>query len=639
MPAAASHYGPKIGKMSSYFTSPFTERFMERVTSRFLTPRAGRPALAAAALLLFAAGSEAAAVSGTVTDATSGLRLTSMIVRAYKATGEDPGLLTTTDSNGRYILSLAPGDYRILAYDQAGVYATSFAGDADSFETSAVFTANADATNYNFALKPGGTVTGRVVSGSTPVRQAVVAAYNLSGTRRGFTVADLSGNYSIVLPPGKYKMVAYDNNKTYAPTFYRFALSFAEATPVDVVARTTTAAVDFVLPRSGRITGFVVDAITGEQVKGLLISAYDKNGELITSQQMTTDQFDLALPAGTYRLVIADTTHLYAPAFFDSATSFEKATALTVGAGELRAGLRFEVVPAAHISGRALTVSGQPIPSITVSAYNLDGSLRTSADTNATGEYSLDLPPGAFKVVAFDEALVYAPQFYLTSDTFRTATNIALTLGQNVPLDFRMELGGLVTGKIRDAASGSQLSSITVGAYNGTGDLVSSGKSNDDGDYRLIVPAGAYRLAASDDALRYAAGYVGASAFEPSAETAVAAGATATVDFQLSRGVLLSGTVTDTSQRSVSGIEIGVLDADGNRVATGRSKDGRFDIVVLPGTYKLFADDPAHRYLVSFYNGARTLEAATPVTITKEGPPPSVAFVLTPAARRRAASP
>ncbi|MGZ8851560.1 MAG: MSCRAMM family protein, partial [Thermoanaerobaculia bacterium] len=326
---------------------------------------------AAGIALLISAAAYGSAVTGTVTDASTGVRLPSMIVHAYAANGTDPGLLSTTDSNGKYILSLPPGDYRILAYDQTGVYATSFAADAESFETSPVLKANGDVSNYNFALRTGGSVSGRVIAASAPVSQAVVAVYNLSGTRRGFTVSDAFGDYSIVVPPGSYKLVAYDENKVYAPTFYSFASSFNAAAEVNVAAGKTTQAVDFVLPRAGRITGFVVAVNTGGAVKGMLVEAYNQSGERIASQQMAADQFDLALPAGTYRLVIADLTHLYAPALYGGAASFDDSTAITVGAGELRAGLRFEVLPAGHISGRASSETGEPL-AITVAAYNID---------------------------------------------------------------------------------------------------------------------------------------------------------------------------------------------------------------------------------------------------------------------------
>jgi len=604
----------------------------------------GRPAgviarlVAGIALLICAGTAGAASISGVVTDASTTLRLSSMVVRVYAATGEDIGVLTTTDSNGRYVLGLPSGDYRILAYDLNGVYATSFAGDAESFETSSVLKAAADVNNYNFALRPGGTVTGRVLSSSGPISQAVVAAYNLSGTRRGFTTADAKGNYTIVLPAGTYKLVAFDSTNQFAPLFYRFASSFDSALPVDVVERRAVAAVDFVLPRAGRLTGFVVDADTGAPVAGMLVSVYGDDGALVAWQQMKADQFDLAVEPGSYRLVVADITHQYAPSFFGGAASFNESELVSVGAGELRAGLRFEVGPAGHVSGRAWNASGDSLANITVAAYNVDGSLRTSGRTGTSGEFQIDLPPGVFKLVAFDEALVYAPQFYAAAADFRSATEVTIAAGEDVPAEFRMEVGGNFAGVAKDAGTNAPLAGITVAAYNSTGDLIASATTDSAGEYRLVVPAGTYRLAAFDTALRYAAGYAGgATAFEPSVETTVVAGSVADIDFSLMTGIFFFGSVIDAAQRSITGVDVAVLDPSGNRVATARSLNGGFNVVLLPGTYKLLAVDPQQRYLFSFFNGAQTLAAATPLQISRDSPPPSVTFILARATRRRAA--
>jgi hypothetical protein len=161
-------------------------------------------------------------------------------------------------------------------------------------------------------------------------------------------------------------------------------------------------------------------------------------------------------------------------------------------------------------------------------------------------------------------------------------------------------------------------------------------KTDTNGAYRLVVAPAAYRLVASDSLLRYVTSFVGANTYEPSTEIAVAGGASATVDFQMKKGVLVTGTVTDTAHRAVSGVDVALLDPQGNRAGTARSKDGKFQAVLSDGTYKLVAIDPQHRYAVSFYNGARTLDSATLVTVKKDTPPPNVAFVLAPSPRRRA---
>ncbi len=630
--------------MPSYFRNVTVRRLHPTQSRGFSTSRPGRRVTAAARLaigavaLIGALSARGATVSGIVTDAGTGSNLPSMIVRAYTSAGADPGLLTTTDSTGRYTLGVPPGDYRILAYDQNGIYATTFAGDADSFETSAELSVgDKNVANYNFALRRGGVVTGRALAGSSPIGDGVVAAYNLSGTRRGFTVPDNSGNYSIVLPPGPFKLVAFDNNKLYAPQFFFLMSSFNAATPVQVSEGKVVPNTNFALARGGRLAGFVMDSESGAPVAGMLIAVYDDSGALIASQQSTSDQFDITVSAGTYRLVASDPAHSYAPAFFGGASNFDGVTPISIRASELRSELRFDVVPAAHVRGRTLSESGAPLKDITIAAYNRDGSLRTSVRTSSNGEFQLDLPAGTFKLVASDEALVYAVEFFSNAPDFRSAEEITVSARQDFTADFAMAVGGNFSGEVTDAQTHTPLGSITVGAYNATGDLISSAKTNEAGQYKLVVPAGSFRLAASDPSLRYAASYDGGFiAFEPSPEVRVESGSSVDVPFQLTTGVLLLGSVRDFAQRPINGVDVGILDAAGDRVATARSRNGGFEVTLLPGTYKFLAVDPQRRYTPSFYDRAQTFRAAAALTIRKDGPTPSVTFLLLPTLRHRA---
>ena len=94
-----------------------------------------RATLAFLLLCLLSAPAAAATVSGTVSSATTNLRLEGKVVAAYDATGTLRGS-ATTDIGGSYVLTLPGGSYRLLAYDPLGTYATGFYNNAESFETS-----------------------------------------------------------------------------------------------------------------------------------------------------------------------------------------------------------------------------------------------------------------------------------------------------------------------------------------------------------------------------------------------------------------------------------------------------------------------------------------------------------------------
>src|SRR4029078_5418089 len=153
----------------------------------------------------------------------------------------------------------------------------------------------------------------------------------------------------------------------------------------------------------------------------------------------------------------------------------------------------FEVVRAAHIKGRIVNSANTPLKDITVAAYNIDGSLRTSVKSGADGTYQLDVPGGLYKIVLFDEALVYAPQFFASQSDFVSATIVVADSRQDLTLDFGMVVGGNITGVVKDSSTNAPLASVTIGAYDDFGVLVASGKTNDAGVYKLVVPDGSYR--------------------------------------------------------------------------------------------------------------------------------------------------
>src|SRR6476469_5242729 len=195
-----------------------------RLAGRWYTGKA----LQALLILFLGTAANAQVLTGIVRDAQTGA-LRSMVVAVYGA----DGLLkasATTDVNGRYEITLAPGRYRALAYDPADVYATQFSADAPSFEESPESILNSGQTvTVNFSLIRAGTVSGFFLTSSGLRSGVTVAAYNLSGTRRGFTTTNASGNYSLVLPPGIYKIVAYDDDRLFVPSFFNGRTNFADA--------------------------------------------------------------------------------------------------------------------------------------------------------------------------------------------------------------------------------------------------------------------------------------------------------------------------------------------------------------------------------------------------------------------------
>ncbi|HEX8155152.1 MAG TPA: carboxypeptidase-like regulatory domain-containing protein, partial [Thermoanaerobaculia bacterium] len=228
-------------------------------------------------------------------------------------------------------------------------------------------------------------------------------------------------------------------------------------------------------------------------------------------------------------------------------------------------------------------------------------------------------------------SLTYATEFYRDEPTFRGADIITVSGGQRVNgYDFELQRGGRYEGSVTDAATSQPLGGIGIAAYDADGVLVSQTTTLADGRYALVVPAGAYRVLAFDEQLRYSTRYAGnAVSFETTADRQVNVGGVTTVNFALQRGVKVTGTVTDSSGRPIAGIEVFALDPNGNRVgASTTNRSGAFAIVLPANTYTFLARDPEGRFVSAHRD--------QPLVVS-EGSARTVTFALSSGTRRRAA--
>jgi hypothetical protein len=447
-------------------------------------------------LCLLSANAAAGTISGTVTQIGTATPLPSMRVAAYDAAGVLQSS-ANSDGQGHYTLTLPVGMYRVLAFDPAGVYATTFYENAESFDTSRLIALQEtqSVNAVDFALTRGGFIAGVVSAGSSPLSGITIAAYNLSGTLRGFTKTNATGAFHLVLPPGTYKVAAFDDARVYATTFHDASASFALATAVGVSAESMTT-VDFHLSAGARIRGRATDAASGNALGGIVVTAYDAAGFVAgTATTAANGNYELFVPAGSYRIVFEDRTGTYASAYYADAESFETATAIGVAAGTSTVNIDAAMQRGTRLTGSVRdAVSGMPLAAIVVAAYNASGTVRTLTTTAANGQYTLVVPPGSYKAGAYDTTVVYAPQFHAgqTAFAYGLTTNVAAGAVAG-GIDFTLRRGGHFSGSVTDRATGAFLAGVTVGAYDLSGTLVTSVRTAADGTYRLVVAPGIYK--------------------------------------------------------------------------------------------------------------------------------------------------
>ncbi len=571
-------------------------------------------------LLASAVSASAATITGRVSDST-GKILPGMSVAAYSASGVVAAAVLT-DASGRYALSgLAAGTYRLLAYDSAGVFATSFYADAESFDVSTAIPLQTAETLFDadFVLRVAGFVTGTVRNSSgASLSGMTVAAYNVpSGTRRGFTTADGNGRYRLVLPPGEYRIAAWDDSLRYATAFFERVTTFAKAANVAVRAVETTSAVDVVLRDAAVLSGTIRDT-GGLPLQGTRVTVYDIEGHRIGSSLSASDgSYRLALTGGSYRMVFDDPAGVYAPLFFARAESFEVTPFLVVADGERRSGLDASLSRAGYVSGRIVEASTRsPLGSVVVALYNVpSGTRRAFATTGSNGDYALAVTPGTYKLGAYDPARVYAARFYLDDPTFVSATPLTIAAGQTLTrFDIALPKAGRVQGRVTDASSGGALQSITVAAYDSHGVLVGTATTSANGDYELIVAPGTYKMTAYDNALIFANGYLDdAVNFDLTRSTTMGAGQVLSgQDFRLVRGARVTGSVSVAATgEALAGIVVTAYDSRGIAIQSATSgRDGSFNFALPPSNYRFVAADPIRRYETLFHPSSTTFSGS-----------------------------
>jgi hypothetical protein len=288
-------------------------------------------------------------ISGSVTDAVSGLPLQNIMIVASTADGGTYGWSTVTDVNGNYsiITNLDTGTYNVTAIFPEGYVMKTVGGIS--------VTAGVEVTGVNLALERSGIISGRVTTtppSSAPLEGAMVTATSKDGSYVGLTYTNATGYYRIAsgLGTGTYTVTA----------LYSIGFGFGQITDVDVVAGVETSDIDFSLSvspptPSGIVTGRVTD-IDSEAIVNALVTAdgpagfgeayTDENGDYVISEGLGTGTYTVSASAAGY--------------------STQQITGVSVTVDQVTSGINFQLsrIPPAQ-SGRisgAIEGDANPIP-------------------------------------------------------------------------------------------------------------------------------------------------------------------------------------------------------------------------------------------------------------------------------------
>lgn len=297
-----------------------------------------------------------ASLSGRVVRADSGIPLAGMVVAAYSADGSGQPITNVTAGDGKWTIAVpAPAAYRLVAWDPDGVLAPEFYREAGSFETSAEIKVaqGQSITGLGFHLVSAAHIEGVVTAPFGEAAGMTVAAYNMDGTRRAFEKTGAAGNFRLTVPPGKYKLVAWDDQGTLAPEFYSEKKRFADAAVVDAAG--VVKGIGFTLETGARVSGVVKDDRALQPLSGIRIGALNLKGEEVAYTRSNADgRFSFSLPVGAYKFVATDDDRKYATEFATNVPTFQAAASFSLVAGQSFPGIDFTLSPLATGSLRTL---------------------------------------------------------------------------------------------------------------------------------------------------------------------------------------------------------------------------------------------------------------------------------------------
>jgi hypothetical protein len=245
------------------------------------------------------------------------------------------------------------------------------------------------------------------------------------------TTSSATGGWTLSLPAGSYRLLAWDPAGVRATDFHRGASSFGGSTLVGVADCTDLAGVDFDLSPAGYLAGAVLDGATGAPLAGLTVAALNADGTVrgrATSSAAGT--FVLALPEGSYLLGVWDDRLGWAPMFAPGTALFSEALAIGVMAGGTTATAPLGLLRAGSVAGTLVDAFvGDPLAGLTAELYLPDGSVRARAVSDGAGEYRLAAAPGAYRLVVSDPGGRYRTAFWNAS-TFEASPPIEVVAGQ-----------------------------------------------------------------------------------------------------------------------------------------------------------------------------------------------------------------
>ena len=600
-------------------------------------------------------------ISGTVTDS-SGNPIFNAAVDIYDMNNNSI-VGVGTNSSGYYLTTTLPaGNYKIRFTPPYGsVYISEWYNDKTSFADADAIPVTAGQTTpgVDAQLLTGGSVTGTVtdISGN-PIQNVNVCVYITSGSYKS-ALTNPEGKYEVVgMATGNYKVYFNAASTGYCSEWYIDKSTYAVADPVAVTVEETTAEIDAQLILGGTLTGRVADE-SGNGIQGVRARLYDSANKVVST--VTTNasgNYTISgiLP-GSYR-VYFDTTNVtgnYVSEYYNDKFILSRADTINTISGQTTT-IDAVLSPGGIISGRVTDTGGNGIANVYVSVRNAytTGQYKYKY-TDSSGNYTIQGIPANLCRVYFNTDSTeasYVPEWYNDKTDASAAEIFTVTPGQTFSgINAVLASGGIISGRITDAATGAGIAEMEVYVYDLNGNNVDTyGYSDESGNYTIKgLASGNYKI--NFDTYYYNLS-LGANYIDqwyndkyslPTADSvaATAGQTTSGINAALTAGGgTISGRVTDENGVGIANTTVyvekdwtdvdywdGKTDADGNYHVSG----------ITAGTYHVcfLAPITPVSYAPQIYNGKALKygpeEEGDWVQVTNGGTTPNIDAVLSPA--------
>lgn len=459
-----------------------------------------------------------AGITGRVTDAVTGNPLPNVQVLVYIQETLEFVEMISTDSSGIYLAGgLSPGKYIVRTLNNAafvdelynnhyceGVTCNPFLADVVTVQGGQF------QTGVDFALDPGGRIAGTVTDASTglPLQGVEVHVHDASNNHITLGFTDAAGKFVSFdgLPAGNYLVLAL-NHARYVDELYKqvpcpgASCSGAGATMVPVSLGATTP-IDFSLNPGGLITGTITDSVTGTPITGVQVIVNDFFGTRITTGSTDASGFYRifdGLPTDKYFVHSSNSRNYVDELYPDipcmaGLCQINTGTTVSVTAGE-ETQLNFQLDPGAQLSGTVRSSSsGAPLQGILLDVVDSANRHLRYEFSDAEGKYSthLGLVPGNYFIKSLNQ-IGFTDEIYNNVPCVASRCNVSQ--GTPIPLnpgetagniDFDLDAGGTVSGRVTAAATGLPLENVFVLLFDQSGALTTYGLSNSCGNYTTL---------------------------------------------------------------------------------------------------------------------------------------------------------